>query len=138
AAADAAPSCLAPVVDERAGTISDCVFTVADAYAYARPPYWNESASGPWWGGLDPRATDTDGDGLPDALEARGWFVNLTRQVGSHEPERLLVHSDPRKADSDGDGLADLDEYRGRVAIGDREIAFPPTDPSNPDSDHDG
>jgi len=42
--------------------------------------------------GTDPRSNDTDGDGLPDGMEA------------------FMLHTDPTSSDTDGDGLSDSDE----------------------------
>lgn len=55
---------------------------------------------------------DTDGDGLSDAVELRGWSVNITRTGGDVETRQ--VTSDPLIADTDGDGLGDLTEYQNR------------------------
>ncbi len=67
--------------------------------------------------------TDTDGDGLPDSVEQKGWVVVVVRDDGSSE--RSDVSSDPTVKDTDGDGLDDREERRGA------------TDPRNPDTDAD-
>lgn len=75
--------------------------------------------------------TDTDGDGLPDHVEQRGWLVTieLTNRDGNfdrRDTHSRDVTSDPRIPDTDGDGLSDKTE---------RELA---TDPRDPDTDGDG
>jgi hypothetical protein len=91
--------------------------------------------------------TDTDGDGLNDNVEQRGYEIEVqlqngtivTREVTSSpftadtdgdelddKDERRLL-SDPRAVDTDFDGLADADEYN---------IYF--TDHTDQDSDDDG
>lgn len=55
---------------------------------------------------------DGDGDGLSDALEQRGWIVNITATDGDVETRQ--VSSDPTLADTDGDGLDDRTEYQNR------------------------
>ncbi|MFO8150798.1 MAG: binary toxin-like calcium binding domain-containing protein [Trueperaceae bacterium] len=67
---------------------------------------------------------DSDGDGLSDDVEQRGWTVRVTRTDGS--VERREVTSDPFTVDTDGDGLTDAEE---------RQYG---TDPRNADSDGDG
>lgn len=66
---------------------------------------------------------DGDGDGLADAIETRGWTVNVTRTGGDVETRQ--VTSDPTLADTDGDGLDDLVEFQNRA------------DPRRSDSDGD-
>jgi len=66
-------------------------------------------------GETDPDNPDTDGDGLPDGLEAPG-------------------DTDPLDSDSDDDGLDDGDEDLNRNGQQDPGE----TDPTNPDSDGDG
>ncbi|MFC4453680.1 binary toxin-like calcium binding domain-containing protein [Deinococcus sonorensis] len=51
---------------------------------------------------------DTDGDGLSDATEQRGWLVSVVRLDGGKR--QYEVTSDPTLADTDGDGLDDSDE----------------------------
>lgn len=66
---------------------------------------------------------DTDGDGLSDALEQRGWIVNIGLTSGDVETRE--VTSDSTTADTDGDGIDDLTEYQNR------------SDPRRADSDGD-
>ncbi len=77
----------------------------------------------------DPNATDTDGDGLPDAFEDKiGTDPTKEDTDGDGIPdgEELELGTDPTKKDTDGDGIDDKDEVdRG-------------TDPLNPDTDGDG
>jgi hypothetical protein len=67
--------------------------------------------------------TDSDGDGLTDAEEERGWTVTIDL-IGRREVRH--VTSDPAVDDTDGDGLLDVYEY---VLGG---------DPRSPDTDGDG
>jgi hypothetical protein len=55
-----------------------------------------------------PTLVDTDGDGLFDHEEQRGWTVNITAADGSVFSR--TVTSDIRLADTDGDGLSDYQE----------------------------
>ncbi len=82
-----------------------------------------------------PTPTDSDGDGIPDKVEKKGWTVkvfvgsasiNNTSGTWQQNSKSYTVTSDPHKADTDGDGLCDLQELRNR------------TDPRNPDTDGDG
>jgi len=56
---------------------------------------------------------DSDGDGLSDATEQRGWLVNVTRLDGSKH--QYQVTSDPMLKDTDGDGLDDSDELANQT-----------------------
>jgi Bacterial TSP3 repeat len=67
---------------------------------------------------------DTDGDGLTDNDEQRGWVVTITLANGDKVTRQ--VTSDPTLADTDGDGLSDALEK----SIG--------TDPRQVDTDGDG
>ncbi|MGB0717349.1 MAG: hypothetical protein ACPGXK_15835, partial [Phycisphaerae bacterium] len=74
---------------------------------------------------------DSDGDGLADHVEQRGWTVTfeLTARTGLFERFGSVIRevtSDPFVADTDGDGLSDFTE---------RELS---TDPRNVDTDEDG
>src|SRR5262249_52302304 len=51
---------------------------------------------------------DTDGDGLTDNEEMRGWFVSVQQVDGTTWTRG--VTSDPTEADTDGDGLSDSQE----------------------------
>ncbi len=100
--------------------------------------------------GIAPTAadwTDTDGDGLADHLEQRGWTVAVMAVNG--DVEARDVTSDPTLPDSDGDGLTDLEEHalatdpRAPDTDGDRltdyvEYNHIYTDPTARDSDLDG
>lgn len=89
---------------------------------------------------------DTDGDGLSDNVEVRGWAVTVTRLDGSTVTRQ--VTSDPNNPDTDGDDLWDAQE----LGIGTDPRAFDTdgdqlsdwaefneiyTDPTNQDSDGD-
>ena len=116
--------------------LPDMVMTVRDAYAYGRPSDWDEATRGVWWGGTNPATLDSDEDGIPDPVEIRGWYANLTTDTGPEAKARAyLASSNPLEADSDGDGLTDVEEYRGRASCGgDSPRRFPPTDPRNRDT----
>lgn len=101
--------------------------TVADEYSVNRPPSWNETRNGPWWGGTDPVRADSDDDGLDDALEIIGWRIKTP--TGTR-----VVQSNPTRVDTDTDGLTDAEERAGEAG----SFAFEPTNPSNPDTDFDG
>ncbi|WP_346839108.1 hypothetical protein [Microbulbifer sp. SAOS-129_SWC] len=53
---------------------------------------------------------DTDGDGITDEKESRGYTVSITLANGTVEQRQ--VTSDPNSADTDGDGIDDRDELR--------------------------
>jgi hypothetical protein len=90
---------------------------------------------------------DTDGDGLTDNDEQRGWVVTITLLNG--DTVRREVTSDPTLADTDGDGLPDALEKRfgtdprsadtdGDGLSDDEELNVIYSDPTNQDSDGDG
>ena len=57
---------------------------------------------------LDPRKVDTDEDGISDADEVNGYFVDIfDDQITDDITTRVFVYSDPLNADTDGDGLLD-------------------------------
>ena len=66
---------------------------------------------------------DTDGDGLTDAEEQRGYVVTV--RLADGESVQRQVTSDPFVADTDGDGLGDRVEKRQG------------SDPRDPDTDDD-
>ncbi|NYT12820.1 MAG: hypothetical protein GKC03_09800, partial [Methanomassiliicoccales archaeon] len=72
---------------------------------------------------FDPDLVDTDGDGLKDGEETKGWSVTFTNETGM-----LTIHvsSDPFMKDTDSDGLNDSEEFD----LG--------TNPSDLDTDGDG
>ncbi|MHC4065423.1 MAG: Ig-like domain-containing domain, partial [Planctomycetota bacterium] len=75
-------------------------------------------------GACEPCAVpDSDGDGIPDTVEQRGWVVFIG--LGNGEITLREVTSDPFSKDTDGDGLDDATELR---------IV---SDPRLPDSDGD-
>lgn len=76
----------------------------------------------------DPDNPDSDGDGLPDGVEAGEAYTAAELGLGpDHDPITVYrVLSDPSSADGDHDGLRDTDENDGE------------TDPLRPDWDGDG
>lgn len=63
-------------------------------------------------GETNPKVPDTDGDGILDGLELKGFNANIDGQ-------RVTIKTSPLDADSDGDGLDDLQELTGnRLAAG--------------------
>jgi hypothetical protein len=57
---------------------------------------------------------DSDGDGLSDSDEQRGWVVTFVSADG--KTITLEVTSDPFTSDTDGDGLSDADEFQGGLS----------------------
>lgn len=90
---------------------------------------------------------DSDGDGLTDDVELRGWTVEVRLLDGSLE--RRKVSSDPGDPDTDGDGINDAEERhygtdpRNADTDGDEltdweELSRYYSDPTAQDSDGDG
>jgi len=82
--------------------------------------------------GLDPLATDTDGDGLSDGAEVNTHLTNPVLDDsdgdGLTDGAELNTHnSNPKLADTDGDGLSDF-----------AEVVTHGTNPAAKDSDADG
>lgn len=74
------------------------------------------------------RNPDSDGDGLPDAVETAGWTT----------VNGVVYQTDPRNADTDGDGLTDGEEAGDFVSDDGRTSVYAGvTDPTSPDSDGD-
>lgn len=71
---------------------------------------------------------DSDGDGLTDWTEARGWSTALGDEYVT----------DPRAADTDGDGLTDLEEAGAVAGPGSTAPYVGLSDPTLADSDEDG
>jgi len=63
-----------------------------------------------WGTGPTGGGTDTDGDGLTDDIEQRGWVVHVVKTGGAVVSRD--VTSDPLAADTDSDGLNDTEEFR--------------------------
>ncbi|MBN2361987.1 MAG: hypothetical protein JXR83_21225 [Deltaproteobacteria bacterium] len=84
----------------------------------------------------DPGATDSDGDGIRDGVEA-GRTSSVDPRCdglfqGDSDPS---THTDPTNPDTDGDGLLDGQEDANLNGRYDRMVE---SDPKNPDSDGDG
>lgn len=119
--------------------LDEVMLTVKDAYEHDRPESWSEPIDGPWMGGLSAKTNDTDGDGLPDAVEIAGWTVNVTLGTGpSQDTQDRQITSNPKRVDTDADGLTDLQEFRGRVNVDEETFSFAPIDPTSRDTDFDG
>ncbi len=73
--------------------------------------------------GCTSTGTDSDGDGLSNEDERKGWAVAATTPTGDIVRD---VDSNPDKKDTDGDGLSDLEEFQAG------------TDPRDVDTDDDG
>lgn len=69
--------------------------------------------------GTNPNSNDTDGDGLPDGVEAN------------------ILGCDARKIDTDGDGISDGDEDADEDGLSNYEEIEKKTDPCNYDTDND-
>src|SRR4051812_4806072 len=84
-----------------------------------------------WRAGTNPKAADTNGNGVPDADE------DMDRDSvdnGNEQRERTK----PCKADSDGDGVKDGAEDADRDRLDNSGEDDAGTDPVNPDTDGDG
>jgi hypothetical protein len=90
---------------------------------------------------------DSDGDGLSDSDELRGWEVITTTAAGNES--RYTVSSDPLNADTDGDGVTDNEEKHaaadprsadtdGDTLTDNQEWNILYSDPTNDDTDGDG
>lgn len=86
--------------------------------------------------GTDPRDADTDGDGLPDGREVRG-FVVRQRVVPCSGPASIVLRTTslPFVRDTDGDGIGDQRESSGYRLPDGRTVR---SDPNDPDTDGDG
>lgn len=98
--------------------------------------------------GTNPTLDDTDGDGVSDLLEVRGysWDSEISQFVINREASGFT--SNPLKKDSDDDGIEDLDEVRSGTnplntdtdgdGLSDREEQNGGTNPLREDTDGDG
>ena len=120
--------------------------------------------------GLDPTDAndkDTDGDGLPDPVENKGWDVkfftisaaphtqgtesvavavaSLNNDVDSDDDglsdfEEFFLVTNPRSGDTDGDGLSDITEMQGFTLphkVGGDDLGIITTRPLDADTDND-
>jgi hypothetical protein len=92
-------------------------------------------------------AIDTDGDGVPDSEELRGWTVTIS--LSNNTIVERGVTSDPTLADTDGDGILDRVELAWRSDPRDadtdddeltdeEELNDRRGDPTKQDTDNDG
>jgi lysophospholipase L1-like esterase len=86
--------------------------------------------------GTDPRDADTDGDGLADGREIRGYVIRqrvmrCTGPVVVRQRSRTL----PYVRDTDGDGIGDQREASGYRLLDGRSVR---SDPAEADTDGDG
>jgi hypothetical protein len=141
------------------------VTSVRDIYGrpIAAPLFIGDDPSSTTFAGIAPLASDlvdSDGDGLTDAAEQRGWTIAITRTNGDIVVRTVTSDpGDPREPldsvrnaaarDTDADGIGDLDELhygidpRNPDADGDtlsdfRELNWIYSDPATQDSDGDG
>ncbi|MBM4341898.1 MAG: hypothetical protein FJ100_00775 [Deltaproteobacteria bacterium] len=105
----------------------------------------------------NPRAKDSDADGILDSVEVNGKYGGKFPAFAGSDPNVAdsdgdgigdgvedknkngateATESNPKKADSDGDNLADGSEDANKNGVWDKALAE--TDPTQPDSDGDG
>lgn len=86
--------------------------------------------------GTDPRDPDSDGDGLADGHEVRGYVVRQrVEQCGGRVVVRQRSRSLPYVRDTDGDGIGDQREAAGYRLLDGRTVR---THPAEADTDRDG
>ena len=103
--------------------------------AFGVDPYQNDLYLGEYEFGADPRAADTDEDGLTDYQEVTGTDTNY----GNTEFfPGLSGSTDPNDEDTDADGLTDGEEQDGSATIDGNTVTFDPTNPNGGDTDSDG
>ena len=86
--------------------------------------------------GTDPRDSDTDGDGLTDGREVRGYVVRQrVVRCSSQVVVRHRSRSLPYVRDTDGDGIGDGREASGYRLLDGRSVR---SDPAESDTDGDG
>ncbi|GAB3033760.1 hypothetical protein GCM10011376_30180 [Nocardioides flavus (ex Wang et al. 2016)] len=86
--------------------------------------------------GTDPRDADSDGDGLTDGSEVRGYVVRQrVERCAGRVVVRQRARSLPYVRDTDGDGIGDQREAAGYRLLDGRTVR---TDPSEADTDRDG
>jgi hypothetical protein len=94
------------------------VFNVVDLAGNSMaPPDGSVNPSKGVFQGVPPSGNqnrDSDGDGLSDADEQRGWVVTIISADGV--TITLEVTSDPFNADTDGDGIGDADEFQAALS----------------------
>ncbi|MEA3143073.1 MAG: large repetitive protein [Thermoplasmata archaeon] len=88
--------------------------------------------------GLDPRAPDTDGDGLTDCQEVRARDLAVCGNPDAPGPFDGGHGTLPNRADTDGDRLSDGAEVQGFAIPGPNGTRTVTSDPVRFDSDGDG
>lgn len=92
---------------------------------------------------LDPEdyETDTDGDGLPDSVEARfGSNPKVADSDGDGltDAQETATGTDPNKADTDGNGILDPDDDFDEDGVSNLQEIIDGSQPYNFDTDGDG
>lgn len=98
-------------------------------------PYQNDLFLGEYQFGADPRAADTDEDGLDDYQEVTGTDTNYGN--GEFFPG-ISGSTNPNDEDTDADGLTDGEEQDGSANVDGETVTFDPTNPNGGDTDSDG
>ncbi|HEX9816619.1 MAG TPA: hypothetical protein VGB18_06540, partial [Candidatus Thermoplasmatota archaeon] len=98
-------------------------------------PFQNDLYLGEYDFGADPRAADTDEDGLNDRQEVTGEDTNYGNSAFF---PGLDGSTNPNNEDTDGDGLTDGEEQQGVANVDGSPVSFDPTNPNGRDTDQDG
>ncbi len=103
--------------------------------AFGVSPFQNDIYLGEYGFGADPRALDTDEDGLDDRQEVTGEDTNYGNTAFF---PGLDGSTNPNDDDTDGDGLTDGEEQDGSANIDGNPVSFDSTNPNGGDTDRDG
>lgn len=103
--------------------------------AFGVQPFRNDLYLGEYGFGADPRAADTDEDGLDDRQEVTGEDTNYGNSAFF---PGLDGSTNPNDDDTDGDGLTDGEEQYGSANVDGRQVTFDSTNPNGGDTDSDG